>query len=108
MMVQIGLGLASIAVSFGDGCGALPLMWWAQSIATLQPAAAAGYVADVSVVFKLHIVNGLAIFLVFPFTGLVNVWNVPVQFLSNRRTMRLAAGAAPQEPARELSFDTSR
>ena len=36
---------------------------------------AAGLVADVSVVFKLHMVLGLTIFLVFPFTRLVHIWS---------------------------------
>ena len=33
-------------------------------------------------VFKLHIFLGLTIFLVFPFTRLVHIWSVPVQYLT--------------------------
>jgi nitrate reductase gamma subunit len=38
-------------------------------------------------IFKLHIVNGLTIVLVFPFTRLVNIWSVPVWFLARRRNV---------------------
>jgi len=87
ILVQLGLGLSTISVALAkmsSGCEALPLMWWAQSIATLRPTAAAGYIAGMPLIFKLHIVNGLAIVLVFPFTRLVNIWSVPVWFLSRR------------------------
>jgi nitrate reductase gamma subunit len=87
VLVQLGLGLGSIPVAlakYSDGCGALPFMWWAQSIATLKPAAAAGYIAGMPLIFKLHIVDGLTIVLVFPFTRLVNIWSVPAWFLSRR------------------------
>ena len=85
ILVQLGLGLSTIPVALAkmsSGCEALPLVWWAQSIATLKPAAAAGYIAGMPVIFKLHIVNGLAIVLLFPFTRLVNIWSVPAWFLS--------------------------
>ncbi len=88
ILVQLGLGLSSIPVAlarYSDGCGALPFMWWAQSIAMLKPAAAAGYIADMPLIFKLHIVNGLTIVLVFPFTRLVNIWSVPNRYLGHYR-----------------------
>jgi nitrate reductase gamma subunit len=90
ILVQLGLGLSSIPVALAkmsSGCEALPLMWWAQSIAALKPAAAAGYIAAMPLIFKLHIVNGLTIVLVFPFTRLVNIWSVPVWFLARRRNV---------------------
>ena len=96
ILVQLGLGLSTIPVALAkmsSGCEALPLMWWAQSIATLKPAAAAGYIAAMPLIFKLHIVNGLTIALVFPFTRLVNVWSVPTWFLTHRRE------ALRQEPS---------
>ena len=36
---------------------------------------AADLVANVSILFKLHLVLGLTIFLVFPFTRLVHIWS---------------------------------
>ena len=56
-------------------------MWWAQSIVTLKPGAAVGYIASVPLIFKLHIVNGLTIALLLPFTRLVNIWSVSIWFL---------------------------
>jgi nitrate reductase gamma subunit len=87
ILVQLGLGLSTIPVALAkmsSGCEALPLMWWAQSVATLRPDAAAGYIAGMPLIFKLHIVNGLTIVLLFPFSRLVNVWSVPGWFLSLR------------------------
>ncbi len=88
ILVQLGLGLSTIPVALAkmsSGCEALPLMRWAQSVAILKPAAAAGYIAAMPLIFKLHIVNGLTIVLVFPFTRLVNIWSVPISFLAHRR-----------------------
>jgi nitrate reductase gamma subunit len=76
ILIQLALGFSTIAVAlakYRSGCGALPFMWWAQSIATLKPAAAVGYVADAPRIFKLHMINGMTILLVFPFTRLVNI-----------------------------------
>jgi nitrate reductase gamma subunit len=87
ILVQLGLGLSSIPVALArmsSGCEALPLMWWAQSVVALKPAAAAGFIADMPLIFKLHIVNGLTIVLLFPFTRLANVWSVPIQFVRRR------------------------
>ncbi len=98
ILIQLGLGLSTIPVALAkmsSGCEALPLMWWAQSIATLNPAAAAGYIADMPLIFKLHIVNGLTIALVFPFTRLVNIWSVPIWYFDRyRNPLNLHPGAA--------------
>ncbi|WP_165791016.1 respiratory nitrate reductase subunit gamma, partial [Pleomorphomonas carboxyditropha] len=56
--------------------------------------------ADVHWIFKTHILLGLTIFLVFPFTRLVHVWSAPVWYLGRTgyqvvRTRRnLRAGVA--------------
>lgn len=73
---QVLLGLYSISVSLGhrDGGEMLKFMAWAQGIFTLQPETAS-VIADAAWVFKAHIVLGLTIFLVFPFTRLVHVWS---------------------------------
>jgi len=61
----------------------LALAHWAQHLVTFQ-GDAAGYVADQAWVFKAHLVLGMTIFLLFPFTRLVHVWSVPVQYLGRR------------------------
>lgn len=76
LLVQLFLGLVSILASLQhrDGAEMLRLMAWAQHIATFR-GDAASYVVDVALVFKLHLVLGLTIFLVFPFSRLVHVWS---------------------------------
>jgi len=76
LLAQLLLGLYSISVSMQhlDGGEMLKLMTWAQHIVTFR-GDAAGYVAGVAWVFKLHIVLGMTIFLLFPFSRLVHIWS---------------------------------
>lgn len=82
LWVQLTLGLLTIFVSLGhmDGHEMTKFMSWAQGILLFQPSSAA-YVADVNPIFKLHLLLGMTIFLVFPFTRLVHVWSAPVWYL---------------------------
>ncbi len=82
LIVQVILGLMTIVVSLGhlDGKEMLKFMAWASGI-FLFDGKAASYLADVNILFKLHIVLGLTIFLVFPFTRLVHMLSAPVRFL---------------------------
>lgn len=82
LYAQLVLGLATIPVSLGhmDGEEMVKFMSWAQGIFTLD-LSAAGYVRDVSPVFKAHLFLGLTIFLVFPFTRLVHMLSAPVRYL---------------------------
>jgi nitrate reductase gamma subunit len=76
LLGQLLLGLFSITVSVQhlDGAEMIKLMMWAQHIVTFR-GDAAGFVVDVAPVFKLHLVLGLTIFLIFPFSRLVHVWS---------------------------------
>ncbi len=76
------LGLLTIPFSAQhlDGSSMVALANWAQHIVTFR-GDAASFVAGEALVFKLHLVLGLTIFLLFPFTRLVHVWSVPVQYL---------------------------
>jgi nitrate reductase gamma subunit len=58
----------------------LRFMGWAQGLATFQ-AGAAELIADTALVYKLHIILGLTLFLITPFTRLVHIWSAPVWFL---------------------------
>lgn len=75
-LAQLLLGLISIPISLQhlDGGVMMKFMYWAQHILTFR-GGAADFVTDVSLVFKLHLVLGMLIFLVFPFTRLVHVWS---------------------------------
>ena len=83
--MQLILGMVSIFVSLDhmDGSEMVHLMTWAQNIVTLQAGAAAN-VADVHIIFKLHLFLGMSLFLVFPFTRLVHVWSAPIWYLGRR------------------------
>jgi nitrate reductase gamma subunit len=84
--IQLALGLGTIVVAFVeyiDGCAVLNFMFWAQDILTLRPAAAVAQVAKAPLLFKLHMVNGMTLFLVLPFTRLVNIWSVPARYLGH-------------------------
>ncbi len=83
LFVQLVLGLLTIPFSaqHPDGSSMLALANWAQHVVTFQGDAAA-FVAGEAFIFKIHLVLGLTIFLVFPFTRLVHVWSAPIQYLA--------------------------
>ena len=88
LIAQLVLGLATIFVSLGhlDGHEMVKFMSWAQGIFIFD-GAAASYIADVSIIFKLHLVLGLLIIAVFPFTRLVHILSgfaAPFRYLFGR------------------------
>jgi len=94
--IQLALGLGTIVVAlveYIDGCAILNFMFWAQNILTLKPTAAVAQVAKAPLLFKLHMINGMTLFLVLPFTRLVNIWSVPAWYLGGRGAV-LRPGAA--------------
>ena len=113
LMLQLSLGLATIPVSAQhlDGHEMLKFMTWAQGVFTFQPGIA-DIVADVHPIFKMHLVLGMTILLVFPFTRLVHMLSAPIWYLGRRgwqvvRTKRTipprplaAAPVIPQAGAR--------
>lgn len=106
LWAQLTLGLSTIFVSLGhmDGHEMVKFMNWTQGILTLHPSAAAD-IADVSPLFKAHLVLGMTIFLVFPFTRLVHVWSAPVWYLGRPGYQvvrsRLPRRAGAVTPARQ-------
>lgn len=76
LWAQFALGLATIPFSAEhlDGSVMLVLAEWAQRIVTFRPGTAE-LMADIGWVFKIHMVLGMTIFLIFPFTRLVHVWS---------------------------------
>ena len=82
LWVQLVLGLATIPLSMGhlDGSEMLKFMAWAQGIFTFNPGAA-DLVAGAHPIFKLHLLLGLTIFLIFPFTRLVHMLSAPVRYV---------------------------
>ncbi len=98
LMAQLLLGLATIVVSLGhlDGTEMVKFMNWAQGIIYLRGGAAA-YIADAHWLFKTHIVLGLTIFLLFPFTRLVHIFSAPLRYLwrPGYQIVRSRRGAKP-------------
>lgn len=76
ILATLLLGLASIFVSLRhpDGAVMVQLAQWAQHILTLRPGAA-GFIVDVHPIYKAHLVFGMTVFLLFPFSRLVHVWS---------------------------------
>lgn len=85
LVVQVALGLATIIPALGhlDGGVMLQLAHWAQAIVFFQ-GGAAEHLAEIGLIYKLHILVGLTIVLVFPFTRLVHVWSVPLGYVTRR------------------------
>jgi len=75
LWVQLVLGLITLPYSYAhtDGQAMLVLADWAQRIVTFRPDAA-GLVA-LEWPYKVHLVLGMTIFLLFPFSRLVHVWS---------------------------------
>ncbi len=85
LLAQLLLGLGTIPVSaqHPDGSSMLALAIWAQSIVFLQPNAAA-YVQPEALIFKVHIVLGLTLILITPFTRLIHVVALPLGYVLRR------------------------
>ncbi|MDO9251512.1 MAG: respiratory nitrate reductase subunit gamma [Hydrogenophaga sp.] len=75
LWVQLVLGLITLPFSYGhsDGSVMLVLSDWAQRIVTFRPDAAGLVALDWP--YKVHLVLGMTIFLLFPFSRLVHVWS---------------------------------
>jgi nitrate reductase gamma subunit len=76
LLVQLLLGLGTLPLSAQhlDGGEMIKLMTWAQHVVTFQ-GDASSFVAGVNPIFKLHLLLGMTIFLVFPFSRLVHIWS---------------------------------
>ncbi len=108
LWLQLTLGLITLpfSLSHSDGSVMLTLAHWAQGILTLQPIDTRE-LQPLAWPYKTHLVLGMTIFLVFPFSRLVHIWSAPVWYLGRRgyqvvRTRRdLSPGARrpAQQPA---------
>ncbi|MEJ8812174.1 respiratory nitrate reductase subunit gamma [Variovorax ureilyticus] len=108
LWAQLVLGLVTLpfSVHHRDGGTMMILAGWAQGIVTFRPDAAA--LAGVEWPFKTHMVLGMTLFLLFPFTRLVHVWSGlatvgylfrPYQVVRSRRMNIVAARTRPGRSA---------
>jgi nitrate reductase gamma subunit len=82
LWVQLVLGILTAwwTLEHLDGSEMVKFMSWAGGILRLDPAAPQ-HIQDVALVYKLHIILGLTLFLITPFTRLVHIWSAPIWFL---------------------------
>lgn len=105
LWVQLCLGLLTIPFSRAhpDGSVMLVLSHWAQGIVTLHPVDAQE-LQGLAWPYLVHLVLGMTIFLVFPFSRLVHIWSAPIWYLARpgyqvvRSRAQIARGG--RKPAR--------
>jgi nitrate reductase gamma subunit len=118
LWVQLVLGLVTLPYSLqhADGGVMLLLADWAQRIVTLRPVDASA-IAGLHWSFQVHVVLGLTIFLLFPFSRLVHVWSGfsiavylfrPYQVVRSRRLNVPAGQNLPGQPSAVASPDVAR
>ncbi len=80
--LQLLLGLSTIfwTLDHLDGQEMVTFMNWANGLLTVNPRAAL-LLTNTALIYKVHIVLGLTLFALTPFTRLVHIWSVPVWFL---------------------------
>ncbi len=87
LLAQLLLGLSTIVQSTHhlDGSVMQVLAEWAQRLATFRSIGDINVdgitIADVHWVYKAHIILGMTLFLVTPFTRLVHIWSIPLGYL---------------------------
>ena len=109
LWLQLTLGLLTLPFSLhhSDGSAMMALGEWAQRIVTFRPDAAVQIIA-VEWVYKAHLIMGMTIFLLFPFSRLVHVWSGfasvsylvrPYQVVRSRRLNVPAGHNLPLKPS---------
>jgi nitrate reductase gamma subunit len=117
LWVQLTVGLITLPYSWqhADGTAMLILADWAQRIVTLRPVDATA-LATLPWPFLFHVVFGMTIFLLFPFSRLVHVWSGfgtlgylfrPYQVVRSRRLNVPAGQNLPGQPSAVPSPDTA-
>jgi nitrate reductase gamma subunit len=108
LWVQLVIGMITLPFSYrhADGSVMLILADWAQRIVTLRPVDAT-VLASLPWPYLIHIVFGMTIFLLFPFSRLVHVWSGfatvtflfrPHQIVRSRRLNVPAGHNKPRQP----------
>jgi nitrate reductase gamma subunit len=79
----LGLGTLPFSLEHSDGSVMLQLSEWAQRIVTFRDGGPA-LIKGLPWPYQLHLVLGMTIFLIFPFSRLVHIWSAPVGYLGRR------------------------
>ena len=79
-MIETSLGLSAIAGTAATSVEQYAALGeWAQAIITFQPDAGA-IIASHAIQYKIHIVVGLLIFMIFPYTKLMHMLVLPLAY----------------------------
>jgi nitrate reductase gamma subunit len=99
LWVQLSLGLITLPFSLGhkDGSVMMQLSAWSQAIITFQPGAA-DLIRGLDFPYFAHLVLGMTLFLVTPFTRLVHIFSAPVWFLFRAWQIVRVRGGATRRP----------
>jgi len=104
LWVQLVLGLSTLPLSIehSDGSVMLVLSHWAQGILTLDPPEAT-VLQGLPWPYLAHLVLGLTVFLLFPFSRLVHIWSAPVWYVGRRgyQVVRTRRPLPTRQPAEE-------
>ncbi len=80
LLVQILLGLwCTVITSQSSLAEYMSAEFWAQGVVLFKPNPW-HFITDLDIIYKLHIVNGFLIFIIFPFTKLMHMIMIPVNF----------------------------
>lgn len=81
--LQLVVGMITIYISSDhmDGAVMYNLMSWSRYLLTLRPVEAVEFISSVHPVYKFHVTLGITLFVLFPFSRLVHIWSVPVQYV---------------------------
>ncbi|XPE23787.1 respiratory nitrate reductase subunit gamma [Shigella sonnei] len=77
-----GLTTIPFSAQHPDGSEMMKLVGWRKHCHF--PGGASHHLDGVAFIFRVHLVLGMTIFLLFPFTRLVHVWSVPFEYFTRR------------------------
>lgn len=99
LWVQLSLGLITLPFSLGhrDGSVMLALSAWSQAIVTFQWGAA-DLIRGLDFPYHAHLVLGMTLFLVTPFTRLVHIFSAPVWYIFRAWQIVRVRGGATARP----------
>lgn len=80
LQLVLGVGTVYWTMQHLSGEEMVRFMGWANAIITFDPTAP-NLLSEAALIYKLHIVLGLTLFLITPFTRLVHIWSAPVWYL---------------------------
>ena len=87
LLITLGLGLGTQVITLpnllhGNVANMDTFLAYLEGLATFRPHPA--LLMQIPVIYKVHMLFGMTVFLLFPFTRLVHIWTVPLNYLVRR------------------------